>query len=153
MYKAASDLVDARRMHEMAMAPGQIDDGQRKEAPRRFYYITIMKVVHTYGEFESFGELALIQNKRRAARLEVSQAGDAHFAVMSKKDYRSAQGKTELEDLQNKKNFLKRFFIFKLLSDSAITSLVKNMEEVHCSRGQVILREHQTVSDKLFLVK
>ena len=72
---------------------------------------------------------------------------------MSKKDYRAAQGKAEMEDLQNKKNFLKSFYIFRYLSDSAITSLVKNMEEKHCSRGQVILREHQDVSDKMYLVK
>ena len=58
---------------------------------RKFYFISIMKVVKKYHEFESFGELALIENKgRRAAKLEVSAAGDAHFAVMSRRDYRSS---------------------------------------------------------------
>lgn len=47
-----------------------------------------MKTVKTYGAQTSFGELALITNKRRKAKLETSE--DTHFAVLSKKDYRIA---------------------------------------------------------------
>ena len=45
-----------------------------------------MKVVKTYTEFTSFGELALLTNKRRKAKLET--ATDTNFAVLSKIDYR-----------------------------------------------------------------
>ena len=55
---------------------------------RRYYIISILKHVFTYNQFGSFGELALITNKRRAAKLEVTADSDAHFAVLSKKDYR-----------------------------------------------------------------
>jgi len=49
-----------------------------------------MKIIKVYGPFESFGELALITNKRRKAKLEVTGDEDAHFALLSKKDYKTA---------------------------------------------------------------
>lgn len=57
MTKAAADLVDERRLDgDTDRAAGSPNEG----LPRRYYYISIMKVVHKYNEFESFGELALI---------------------------------------------------------------------------------------------
>lgn len=94
-----------------------------------------MKTIRVYKEYESFGELALINNKKRAAKLEVSTRGSAFFAVLSRRDYRMALSKNEQEDLQNKKSFLKRFFIFRNMSDTALTSLVKAMVEHTCSKG------------------
>ena len=52
---------------------------------RKYYQINIMKVVKTYYEYGSFGELALITKKRRKAKLETSS--DTHFAILSKEDY------------------------------------------------------------------
>lgn len=54
------------------------------------YLLSILKVVKIYKPFDSFGELALITSKRRAAKLEVTDECDAHFAVLSKEDYRKA---------------------------------------------------------------
>ena len=53
----------------------------------------------------------------------------------------------------NKKLFLKRFFIFKNMSDTALTSLVKSMVEHKCSKGQVILREQLDLANNIYLVK
>ena len=53
---------------------------------RRYYYINIFKEVKKYGSFQSFGELALLTNKRRKAKLETLT--DTHFAVLSKFDYK-----------------------------------------------------------------
>lgn len=50
--------------------------------------MSILKVVHTYGPNESFGELALLTNKKRAAKLEVTGHSDAHFAILDKRDYK-----------------------------------------------------------------
>ena len=94
-----------------------------------------MKTIRVYKEYESFGELALINNKRRAAKLEVSQGGSAYFAVLSRRDYKMALSKNEQEDLISKKNFLRSYHIFKNMSDTALTSLVKSMVEHHCSKG------------------
>ena len=56
------------------------------QSDRKYYYVNILKVVKTYKSFSSFGELALITNKRRAAKLEAVE--DTHFAILSKNDYR-----------------------------------------------------------------
>ena len=61
----------------------------KKESKRKLYNITILQTVLTYQPFGSFGELALLNNMRRLAKLEVSDEGDAHFAVLSKEDYRA----------------------------------------------------------------
>jgi len=62
-----------------------------QKASRKYYSVNIMKLVKTYTEHGSFGELALITNKRRKAKLETQS--DTHFAVLSKEDYRQAQYK------------------------------------------------------------
>ena len=64
--------------------------GFPSESDRKPYILSILKVVKIYKPFESFGELALITSKRRAAKLEVTGVCDAHFAVLSKEDYRKA---------------------------------------------------------------
>ena len=48
-----------------------------------------MKLVRTYKAHESFGELALITNKRRKAKLETAE--NTNFAILSKDNYREAQ--------------------------------------------------------------
>ena len=65
----------------------------RGDADRAYYSVSLLKPVKKYKPFESFGELSLITDKRRAAKLEVSEDGDAHFAVLSKKDYKNVQYK------------------------------------------------------------
>ena len=51
---------------------------------KKQYSMTILTHVKTYKPFESFGELALITDKKRAATIEVVGDSDAHFAVLSK---------------------------------------------------------------------
>ena len=58
------------------------------EQPRRYYFLNIMKQVKVYSDFTSFGELALITNKRRKAKLETIE--DTHFAILRKEDYKQA---------------------------------------------------------------
>lgn len=62
-----------------------------EDTPRQYYYVNLMKLVKTYTAKTSFGELALLTDKRRKAKLE-TRAG-THFAVLSKADYRAAQGR------------------------------------------------------------
>ena len=64
--------------------------GDSSISEKNQYLLSILKCVKVYKPFESFGELALITDKRRAAKLEVTDDTDAHFAVLNKKDYRSA---------------------------------------------------------------
>lgn len=53
---------------------------------RRYYFINIFKEVKRYCDYESFGELALLTNKRRKAKIET--LSECHFAILSKEDYK-----------------------------------------------------------------
>ena len=86
------------------------------QAQRKYYQINIMKVVKTYQEYGSFGELALITKKRRKAKLETQS--DTHFAILSKEDYLQAQYKAQNQRLKEKLLFLKNFDLFQMLTES-----------------------------------
>ena len=124
-----------------------------KKNERKFYTMHILKVVHTYGPYESFGELALLTNKRRAAKLEVVGHSDAHFAILDKRDYKQIQYKIQTAILKEKTLFLRNFQMFKGISDSFLSGLTYYMEEMICSRGQVIYSEDNDISNSLYLVK
>jgi CRP-like cAMP-binding protein len=52
-----------------------------------------MSKVHSYGSGNSFGELALKDNKPRAATIVTTQ--DCYFATISKSDYKRCLAKFE----------------------------------------------------------
>ena len=109
-----------------------LDEKNRKLGPdleRKYYYVKILKVVKVYKPFESFGELALITNKSRKAKLEVGSEEDAHFALLSKEDYNFAMRKVHAALLEEKMDFLRQFELFKLLSNSNLNSISYSMVE------------------------
>jgi len=110
-----------------------------------------MKVVKVYRDATSFGELALITNKRRKAKLETT--ADTHFAVLSKDDYRQAQYKAQTQMLKDKIEFLKNFDLFAKLSESNLSVLSYSMQEEAFSRGQIVYREGIDPVDKIYLIK
>ena len=110
-----------------------------------------MKVVKVYENLTSFGELALLTNKHRKAKLETID--DTHFAVLSKADYRHAQFRVQNQMLKDKTEFLKDFYLFAKLSDTNLTSLSYSMKEEIYSRGQEVYREGIDQVDKIYLVK
>lgn len=67
---------------------------------RKYYYVSMFKQVKVYEGFGSFGELALITNKHRKARIET--IADTHFAILSKQDYKQVQGHVQKQILKEK---------------------------------------------------
>lgn len=110
-----------------------------------------MKLVKTYAQYGSFGELALITNKRRKAKLETLT--DTYFAVLSKEDYRQAQYKAQNQRLKDKVSFLKNFDLFSMLSDSQLSVLSYSMQEELYYRGQPVYREGVHRVDKIYLIR
>ena len=55
--------------------------------------------------------------------------------------------------MKEKTIFLRNFQMFKGISDSSLSGLTYYMEEINCSRGQVIYQEDVDASDSLYLVK
>lgn len=83
-------LREDARLQRLLLACDTLLQNHKNQNERKFYQLSILKPVKTYGPCTSFGELALLTNKRRKAKLEVKADCDAYFAVLNKKDYKNA---------------------------------------------------------------
>ena len=106
-------LKDNKDLKSLLISCDHIITNFQKNQDRKFYHISIMRTVKTYEPGSSFGELALITNKRRKAKLEVESDSDAHFAILSKDDYKGAIFKVQNQLLQQKMELLKKYDLFK----------------------------------------
>ena len=71
----------------------------------------VMREVATLGEGKSFGELALIRHKPRAATVKCIV--DTHFATLVKNDYEISLAKIERKHMQKMIDFLMQIPCFK----------------------------------------
>ena len=78
----------------------------------------IEKFVNVYKEGDYFGQLALINNKPRAANIVCTS--DCDFAVLSKNDYNQIIAESENKKLDKEVDFFKEFSYLKHLSKIAI---------------------------------
>lgn len=124
-----------------------------QESVRQLYCLSILQVVKTYRPLESFGELALINNRRRKAKLEVADECDAHFALLSKKDYRSAIFRVQNQLLEEKMDFLRQYELFKNLSNAQLNSLSYGMVDTVYHNRQVVYTEGIDPAENIYLVK
>lgn len=121
------------------------------QSERKYYRVNILKQIKVYGDYESFGELALITNKRRKAKIETIT--DTHFALLSKQDYSRTLLKIQNQKLREQVEFLRKFDLFQSLSDSNLRALSYSMQESQFIRGQEIYREGQDHIDCIYLIK
>ena len=121
-----------------------------EEMNRKYYYLSIMKTVKIYEGKGSFGELALLTNKKRKAKLETVE--NTHFAVLSKRDYRNALFKAQNAKLKEKTTFLKNFELFSRLSETYLTTLSYSMQVEKFHRGHYIYKEGINKIDKIYFV-
>lgn len=72
-YLEEKELKANKQLMKLLLAADEIlSNFGKKNLERNFYCLNILKVVHVYKPFTSFGELALITNKKRKAKLEVT---------------------------------------------------------------------------------
>jgi CRP-like cAMP-binding protein len=109
------------------------------------------KVVTVLGEGDCFGELALINNRRRAAR--VSSMDQCLLGVLKKGDYKTTIGLSIKQKIQDKQAFLKNFRLFKNVLNSHLYKLSYSMILKSFQRGQHIYREGDTSVKGLYFVK
>ena len=74
--------------------------------------------VGKYSDGYSFGELALISSKPRAATILWTK--DTHFAIISKEDYQQVIGKIQKDNLNKKVDFLKNIPWFSFLGRTTL---------------------------------
>ena len=99
---------------------------------------------------KSFGELALIKNKPRAATIKCVE--DCHFAVMSQADYNKVLNKIEQKNMTRIVEFLHELPFFKVWTRTALSKLYYSFEQRNLQRNQVLFRENQE-ADTVYIVQ
>ena len=87
----------------------------------------------------SFGELALISHKPRAATIRAKV--DSHFAVLEKADYQKVYGVIQEKILNRKVNFFKNLTIFSDWTRGAVAKATYYFTEKEYSRGHLVYKE------------
>ena len=82
---------------------------------------------------KSFGELALIKNKPRAATIKCLE--DCHFAVMSKQDYQKVLQRIEQKNLNKIVDFLHQLPFLMNWTRSGLSKLQYSFEQRFYKRG------------------
>jgi hypothetical protein len=83
-----------------------------------------MVTVLTKGD--CFGELALINNKTRAARIICKE--ECLFGILKKIDYKNTVGLSIKQDILQKCSFLRNFRIFDSVSDSRLYKITYSLQ-------------------------
>ncbi len=99
---------------------------------------------------KSFGELALLTFKSRAATITCLEPTD--LAVMDKQSYEKVVGKALKRKIQEKVQFLKQFRILSHIPETQLQRLIYYLQEIKINRGRVMFQTGQA-TDGLYLVK
>lgn len=104
----------------------------------------IYKEVAILKKGQSFGELALITFKPRAATIQClgdeDEDNSTDLAVMSKATYEKMMGKAIKRKLRDQVDFLKQFRILNHLNEAALQRLIYYLKEIKTERGKIIYR-------------
>ena len=87
----------------------------------------------------SFGELALISHKPRAATIRAKV--DSHFAILEKADYQKVYGVIQEKILNRKVNFFKNLTIFSDWTRGAVAKATYYFTEKEYSRSHLVYKE------------
>ena len=118
--------------------------------------LVLMKEVAQYGAGYSFGELALINNKPRAATVYV-RSSRGIMAVLNKRDYLRVLGDNFKQMVDEKISRIQQFDYFKPFSKFKLRALVYYFKEMTgdaaYTRDQYIYRQGDHVDGVYCLVK
>jgi CRP-like cAMP-binding protein len=106
--------------------------------------------VSQYQQGDSFGELALLHNKPRAASIEC--ATDVHLAVLDKDDYTRILAKVHEIALKRKAEFLHKLPMFGGWTMGSMQKLIYYFKERVLLRKQILHKEGDTV-DTIYFVR
>lgn len=105
----------------------------------------IFKDVGSMGAGKSFGELALLKTKPRAARIQC--ATDCEFACMCKADYKKVLAKIEERLANNMIDFLQSIPLFSTWSRNLLMKLLYKIEKKGFIKNQAVVREGEPIKE------
>ncbi len=111
----------------------RIKASKKTETPINFE----LQRVHTLGSGGSFGEIALIEDKPRQAR--VVAITDLHLAIVQKDDYDKCLLKFQQRDQQSNIDFLMGTPFFKHWSKYQAKKLIEITNSIEIIRNQVVI--------------
>ena len=111
---------------------------------------TVLKKVATLGSGAAFGELALLQEKPRAASIFCEE--DCHMAVLDKKSYLSILGDSTTKELQKLVEFFKKHPAFSDWSNTSLVKFTYYFTHERFLKNQYIFREGE-FPDAVYFVK
>ncbi|CDW73238.1 cyclic nucleotide-binding domain containing protein [Stylonychia lemnae] len=114
------------------------------------YSVWILKEVAQLGKGMSFGELALITAKPRAATIVCAE--DTDLAVLDKNNYERVVGKALRRKVNEKVEFLQQFRILSHINETQVQRLTYYLKEVKFNRGHVVYKIGQKV-DGIYFIK
>eukprot|EP00347_Sterkiella_histriomuscorum_P015778 403355716 len=102
------------------------------------------------GNGQSFGELALIEQKPRMASIRCIQ--NTHFAVISKQDYIKVLGIIERKKYNERIQFLRQLPYFSQLTKTSLGKLTYQFIDLKTIKNQVLYREGEP-AEYVYIVK
>jgi CRP-like cAMP-binding protein len=102
------------------------------------------------GDGAAFGELALEDNKPRAASIQCKI--DTHFAVLDKADYKRILAQLVKEKRMDVVNFLQTLPLFKTWTKGSLTKLSFFFKEKFFVRKQLVFKE-KDASDEVYIIR
>lgn len=109
-----------------------------------------MREVATLGPGKSFGELALIRHKPRAATIRCLQ--DTHFATLDKHDYEISLAKIERKRMNKILTFMMGIPCFKGWTHNSILKFSYYLKKVKVTRNQCLYR-YGDPANRIFIIK
>ncbi|CDW74956.1 UNKNOWN [Stylonychia lemnae] len=110
------------------------------------FLIQVAKLV----DGSSFGELALLEQKPRAATIRCLQ--NSHFMVLTKNDYVKVIGKIERRTYNEKINFLRNIPVFQLLTRTSLGKMTYYFDTKNCIRDSILYKEGDN-AEFVYIVK
>ena len=107
--------------------------------------------VGVIGKGGTFGELALITNRPRAATIKVKDK-DSHFATLSRQDYLIVLKKIEEKRIKNITAFFQSLPFFKMLTTRTIQKLQLFFHIEEYTRGRTVFQIGDQ-SENIYIVK
>lgn len=98
----------------------------------------------------TFGELALISKKPRAATIICKE--DCNFGILEKKDFNRILKSYEEKKLIEEMNFFARLNIFHHWNFNLVKQLYLNTHSVHFIKDDFVFRENEE-SDAVYIIK
>ena len=111
----------------------------------------LLKEVNRIGDGSSFGEAALIPGKSALRNASILCVENSYFAVLDKANYERIIGEHQQKSMNEKLLFFKRFFLFSVMPDDTIKTILPLMDQRFYSYRHCLFKQGEQVNTVYFI--